>query len=115
MINYVVDDIAKSYSLMDFFKRWYHLGHTARTICITFHNVYTIQCSKNCLKGTLKKKTKIGFEINYRLLQVKSIAECSKRSIFQCFRPALGYPLPLRPLFCLFFSGLFTQGLLYLC
>ena len=35
-------------------------------------------CSKTCLKRPLKKKTKIGFNIDYRLMQVKSIAECSK-------------------------------------
>ena len=38
--------------------------------------------SKTCLKGPLKKKTKIGFQISfqigYRIMQVKSIAECSK-------------------------------------
>ena len=31
--------------------------------------------SKTCPKGPLKKNTKIGFQ--YRLMQVKSIAECS--------------------------------------
>ena len=35
-------------------------------------------------------------------MQVKSIAECSKGSILQYFRPSLSYHLSLRPLFCLF-------------
>ena len=47
------------------------------------------------------------------LMQVKSIAECSKGSILQYFRPSLSYHLSLRSLFCLFLSGRFTQVLLY--
>ena len=47
-------------------------------------------------------------------MQVKSIAECSKGSILQYFRPSLSYHLSLRSLFCLFLSGRFTQVLLYL-
>ena len=46
-------------------------------------------------------------------MQVKSIAECYKRSILQYFRPSLSYNLSLRSLFCLFLSGRFTQVLLY--
>ena len=45
------------------------------------------------------------FKINYRLLQVKSIAVCSKGSILQYFWTSLSYQLSLRPLFCLFLSG----------
>ena len=46
-------------------------------------------------------------------MQVKSIAECSNRSILQYFRPSLSYHLSLRPLFWLFLSGCFTQVLLF--
>ena len=42
------------------------------------------------------------FKTNYRLMQVKSIAECSKGSILHNFRPSLSYHLSLRSLFCLF-------------
>ena len=42
-------------------------------------------------------------------MQVKSIAECSKGSILQYFRPALSYHMALRPLFCLFLSGHLRQ------
>ena len=43
------------------------------------------------------------FKTDYHLImQVKSIAECSKWSIPQYFRPSLSYQLSLRPLFCLF-------------
>ena len=54
------------------------------------------------------------FKTNYRLMQVKSIAECSKASILQYFRPSFSYHLSLRSLFCLFLSGRFTQVLLYM-
>ena len=47
-------------------------------------------------------------------MQVKSIAECSKRSILQYFGPSLSYQLSLRSLFGLFLSGCLRQVLLYL-
>ena len=53
------------------------------------------------------------FKTDYRLMQVKSIAECSEGSILQYYRPSLSYQLSLRPLLCLFLSGCFTQVLLY--
>ena len=65
---------------------------------------YTV---KPVLSGHSKKKT------NYRLMQVKSIAECSKGSILHYFRPSLSNHLLLRSLFCLFFSGCLSQVLLY--
>ena len=34
--------------------------------------------SKTCFKRPLKKKTKVDFQDDCRLMQVKSIAECSK-------------------------------------
>ena len=49
-------------------------------------------------------------------MQVKRIAECSKWSILQYFRPSLSifsYQLLLRSFFCLLLSGRFTQVLLY--
>ena len=39
---------------------------------------------------------------NYSLMQVKSVAECSKGSILQSFWPSLSFHLILRSLFCLF-------------
>ena len=53
------------------------------------------------------------FITDYCLMQVKSIAECSKGSILQYFRASLSYNFPLRPLFCLFLSGRLRQVLLY--
>ena len=47
-------------------------------------------------------------------MQVKSIAECSKGSTLQYFRPSFSYQLSLRPWFCLFLSGRFTHVLLYI-
>ena len=56
----------------------------------------------------------MGFQTDYRLMQVKSIAECSNGSILQYFRPSLNYYLPLRSVFCLFLSGRLRQVLLYI-
>ena len=66
-----------------------------------------------CKMATLKKTKKLVFKTNCRLMQVKSIAKCSKESILQYFRPLLSYQLLYRSLYCLFFSGRFTQVLLY--
>ena len=54
---------------------------------------------------TQKRRPKIGFQDRLCLMQVKSIAECSKGSILQYFGPSLSYHMSLRPLFCLFLSG----------
>ena len=43
----------------------------------------------------------------------ESIAESSKGSILQYFRPSLSYHLSLRIFVCLFLRGCFTQLLLY--
>ena len=59
---------------------------------------------KTCLKRPLKKYQKLVFKNNYHLMQVKNIAECSKGSILQYFRPSLSYHLSFRSLFCLFFE-----------
>ena len=46
-------------------------------------------------------------------MKVKSIAECSKGSILQYFRPSLCYHFLIRPLLCLFLGGRLRQVLLY--
>ena len=74
-----------------------------------------IKCSKTCLKQPLKKKTKIGFKTDYRLMQVKSIAECSNGSLLQYFPPSLSYHLSLRSLFCLFFEWPLKTGFTVVC
>ena len=50
------------------------------------------------------------FKTDYRLMQVKGIAECSKGSILQYFRPSLSYHLSLRFLFSLFFEWPLKTG-----
>ena len=66
--------------------------------------------SKSCVKRHSQKDQNLVFKTNYRLMQVKSIAECSKgRSILQYFRPSLSYQLLLRS-FCLFFEWPFYTG-----
>ena len=69
--------------------------------------------SKPVLNGHFQKDKKMFNKTNYHLMQVKSIAECSKGSILQYFWPSLNYHLSLRSLFCLFLSDRFTQVLLY--
>ena len=49
-----------------------------------------------------KKGQKWVFKTNYRLMQVKSIAECSKGSILQYMWPALSYHMALRPFLYIF-------------
>ena len=66
---------------------------------------------KPVLNGHSQKTQNLVFKTNYCLMQVKSIAECSKWSILQYFRPSFRYHWSLRSLFCLFLSGHFTQVL----
>ena len=70
-------------------------------------NVYVV---KPVLSGHSKRTPKLIFNTDYRLMQVKSIAECSKGSILQYFRPSLSYHCPLRPWFCLFFKWALKTG-----
>ena len=72
------------------------------------------QYSKTCVNSHSKKDQKLFFMTNYRLMQVKSIAECCKGSILQNFWPSLSCYLSLRSLLCLFLSGRFIQVLLYI-
>ena len=69
--------------------------------------------TKPVLSGHSKRRPKMFLKTDYRFMQVKSIAECSKGSILQYFRPSLSYHLSLRSLFCLFLSGRLRQVLLY--
>ena len=62
---------------------------------------------KPVLSGYSRRRLKLGFKTDYRLMRVKSIAEY--------LRPSLIYHLPLRLLFCLFFewplqTGFTVQG-----
>ena len=68
---------------------------------------------KPVLSDHSKEDQKLVFKTDNRLIQVKSIAECSNGSILQYFRPSLSYHLPLRLLFCPFLSGRLRQVLLY--
>ena len=68
---------------------------------------------KSVLSGHSKRRPNMVFKADYRLMQVKSIAECSKGSILQYFRPSLSYHSLLISLFCLFLSGNLRQVLLY--
>ena len=79
---------------------------------------FCLQYCYNTVKPFLschsKRTPKLVFKADYRLMQVKSIAEYSKGSILQYFRPSLSYHLSFRALFCLFLSGCIRQILLYM-
>ena len=86
--------------------------------------------SKTWLKLPLSKRQKIGFQdqsllnagqriaeyrklffkTNYRLMQVKSIAECSKRSILKYFIPSFSYHFAIKIFVLSIFAWLFYTG-----
>ena len=65
-------------------------------------------------KRPLKKRPKIGFQDCLLLNAGQKYCRMLHESILQYFRPSLSYHLSLRPLFCLYLSDRFTQGLLCL-
>ena len=69
--------------------------------------------SKPVYNGTLKKAKNCFFKNNYHLMQVKSIAECSKGSILQYFRPSLSYHQSLKTFVLSILSIRFTHVLLF--
>ena len=71
----------------------------------------TRKCQKySTAKRTLSKIQKMAFQDNYRLMQVISIAECSKGNILQYFRPSISYQLSLRPFILFIFELSFYLG-----
>ena len=54
-------------------------------------NICTLKATAKPVLSGYSKKTKKCFKTDYRLMQVKSIVECSKESILQYFRPSLSY------------------------
>ena len=77
------------------------------------HSSY-ITTVKPVLSGHSQKDQKWVFKTNYGLMQVKSIAECSKGSILQYFQPALSYHMALIPFYFIFLNGCLRQVSLYL-
>ena len=66
--------------------------HTDTDTCVHICILTADYTVKPALSGHSKKRT------NYCLMEVKSIAECSKGSILQSFRLSLSYDLLLRSL-----------------
>ena len=89
-------------------------GKGLGTFVFSENIVIFMQYSKTGLKRPLKTKTKIWIQADYRLMQVKSTAECSKRAFCNTFDLHKATILSLRHLFCLFLSGCLRQVLLYL-
>ena len=63
---------------------------------ISYIFLQKIKLNTHRLKGLSKRRPKLVVKTDYRLMQVRSIAECSKGSILQCIRPSLNYNLSLR-------------------
>ena len=70
--------------------------------------------SKTCLKRSLKKKTEIGCQVDYCLMQVKSIAECSKGEHSAILSTFIKLPFAIKTFVCLFLSGHLRQ-VLHIC
>ena len=87
------------------------LSQITSIVSILQTNIVTVKPVLCCHS---KRTPKLFFNTDIHLMQVKSIAECSKVSILQYFRPSLSYQFTLRPLFCLFLSGCLRQFLLYI-
>ena len=62
------------------------------------------------LSGHSKRTPKEFFYTDYRLMQVKSIAECSKWSIRQYFQPSLSYHLSIGSFFWSIFEWPLKTG-----
>ena len=58
-------------------------------------NIDLLNTVKPVLSGYSKRRPKLVLKTDYCLMQVKSIAECSKGSILQYFQPSLSYSLSL--------------------
>ena len=88
-------------------------ANTKRQRLISFRFTLSLDGTvKPVLSGHSKRRPKLVFKTNYCLIQIKSIAECSKGSILQYLRPSLSYHLSLSSLICLFLSGRLRQVLL---
>ena len=84
-------------------------------MCITI--IQTKLYSKTCLKRPLKKKNKNWFsclKTNYRLMQVKSIAECSKREHSAILLTFIMLQLVIKIFVFSIFEWLLKTGLLYI-
>ena len=89
-------------------------GHLDMTIAVDWDLKPQPKETHLCSKTHSQIDLRLVFKTNYCLMQVESIAECSKGSILQYFRPSLSDNWSLRSLFSLFLSGSFTLVLLYL-
>ena len=95
----------------DFYKRIIRKGlfHWTRQ---TWGLGYT---AKPAFSGHSQRRQKLVFKTDYHIIQVKSIAECSKGSILQCFRPSFKLPFVFKTyVFFPFLSDCFRQVLLYI-
>ena len=76
------------------------LWSVAVALCGHTHFLFLIYI-KTCVKRPLSKRPKMFFKTDYRLMQVKSIAECS---ILQYVWPSFSYHLSLRSFWVAFYT-----------
>ena len=68
----------------------------------TISCIFRLKLKLNTVKPVLSGHSKLVFKTDYRLIQVKSIAECSNMTILQFFRPLLSYNLSIRSFLSIF-------------
>ena len=92
-----------------FSKPTFSKNSSRDTIKVWWGVIFFYSYCKTCVKQPLSKRLEeIGFQDQLSLNLGQKYCR-----MLQYFRPSLSYCLSLRSLFCLFFSGRFTQFLLY--
>ena len=79
-----------------------------------FVAIFVCVHSKTCVKRPPQKDNKLVFKTNYRLMQVKSIAECSKGDYSAILLTFIKLPFVIEIFNLYVFEWLFIQVLLYL-
>ena len=74
-------------------------------------DVQNLVIQQHCLKRPLMNRSKIDFQDRLLLNAGQKYCRMLQESILQNFRPTLSYHMSLKPLFCLFWSGLLRQVL----
>ena len=77
-------------------------------------NTLNLMNSKSCLKQLLSKRPQVDFQDQLSLNAGQKYCRMLQREHSAILLPSLSYQLSLRPLFCLFLSGRFTQVLPYI-
>ena len=117
-VSRLVDEIIPSdhlwYDLIN--STWYSTPDhvTIIIICIYSHSADIVSnYSKTCVKRPLSKRQKMVFKTDYRIMQVKVIAECYPLENPAILSTFINLPFAIKTFVLFILSGCFTQGLLY--